>query len=457
MQTPDDLVKGLLVFFKYTLLPAESFFHTVLRNSKFCNTYVDNNLHVTNWKRKLGCKCQYKHIVDWCGCSPNDFRPDDWQRIQNTESRQLFFARKFEPIVSQSIILQLEMWLYSLESPRFVLNLFSYWHSIYHYLDLSPPADDSLLTIAESGARFKSKFLSTTSCKIQPLDITEITSYHSNDTYRATLIAFEANTSDSQISTLEVAIKPKKLFKVVHDSTLAKRIRHLRVSTEYDQKEQIFRNFLNVMGPYSEPTLLYLVDSSVDTNVKIVNLSVLWIDPAGRLVDVNEISIDHDYLIGHLKLSQKPPLLPGGWTVKLVFKKHILAETKFLITPLVYYSNRRIKQSEADFVHQLTNYNRDLDSQFDMSLPNSSERKSLEDISIKNSLRFGDSLIEWVDDLFTKFFSVGLICSVDTNVVCGKEIQSCWKSTWSSYSPDPKSYVGQLNQTTGSFDLWSQN
>lgn len=122
---PDELVSGLLVFFKYTLLPAESFFHTVLRNSKFCNTYVDNNLHVTNWKRKLGCKCQYKHVVDWCGCSPNDFKPDDWLRIQNTESRHLYFARKFEPIINQAVILQLEQWLYGFDFSR---NPNSYWH-----------------------------------------------------------------------------------------------------------------------------------------------------------------------------------------------------------------------------------------------------------------------------------------------------------------------------------------
>ncbi|GLH11058.1 Xylosyltransferase oxt [Gryllus bimaculatus] len=80
--TVDQLLQGLKVVFKHTLLPAETFFHTVLRNSKFCNTYVDNNLHVTNWKRRLGCKCQYKHVVDWCGCSPNDFKPDDWPRLQ---------------------------------------------------------------------------------------------------------------------------------------------------------------------------------------------------------------------------------------------------------------------------------------------------------------------------------------------------------------------------------------
>lgn len=50
-----------------------------------CDTLVDNNLRVTNWNRKLGCKCQYKHIVDWCGCSPNDFKPSDLIRIQVRE------------------------------------------------------------------------------------------------------------------------------------------------------------------------------------------------------------------------------------------------------------------------------------------------------------------------------------------------------------------------------------
>lgn len=54
-----------------------------------CDSLVDNNLRVTNWNRKLGCKCQYKHIVDWCGCSPNDFKPQDLIRIQVSERRGL--------------------------------------------------------------------------------------------------------------------------------------------------------------------------------------------------------------------------------------------------------------------------------------------------------------------------------------------------------------------------------
>ena len=54
--TRDELVTGLKTVFSYTLLPAESFFHTVLRNSAHCHSYIDNNLHLTNWKRKQGCK-----------------------------------------------------------------------------------------------------------------------------------------------------------------------------------------------------------------------------------------------------------------------------------------------------------------------------------------------------------------------------------------------------------------
>ena len=49
-------------------------------------------------------QCQYKHIVDWCGCSPNDFLPEDWAKLEGTRARQIFFARKFEPIVHHGVV-----------------------------------------------------------------------------------------------------------------------------------------------------------------------------------------------------------------------------------------------------------------------------------------------------------------------------------------------------------------
>lgn len=70
--------------FKCFLL--QSFFHTVLRNGPMCESFVRSNLRVTNWNRKLGCRCQYKHIVDWCGCSPNDFLAKDIGRLKVREA-----------------------------------------------------------------------------------------------------------------------------------------------------------------------------------------------------------------------------------------------------------------------------------------------------------------------------------------------------------------------------------
>ncbi|MGH0131957.1 UNVERIFIED_CONTAM: hypothetical protein FKN15_008617 [Acipenser sinensis] len=90
INSQDDLVTNMKRFYFYTLLPAESFFHTVLENSPHCESMVDNNLRITNWNRKLGCKCQYKHIVDWCGCSPNDFKPADFHRFQPLVSLRYF-------------------------------------------------------------------------------------------------------------------------------------------------------------------------------------------------------------------------------------------------------------------------------------------------------------------------------------------------------------------------------
>ncbi|XP_013856002.1 xylosyltransferase 1, partial [Austrofundulus limnaeus] len=129
VNSEDELVNGLKQFYGYTLLPAESFFHTVLENSVLCQTMVDNNLRLTNWNRRLGCKCQYKHIVDWCGCSPNDFQPSDLPRFQQT-SRPTFFARKFEASVSQEIINQLDSFLFGPYPPD-TPGLQAYWENVY--------------------------------------------------------------------------------------------------------------------------------------------------------------------------------------------------------------------------------------------------------------------------------------------------------------------------------------
>ena len=66
----DELIVGLKTLYSYTAMNSESFFHTLLRNSKFCSSYVNNGFHLVNWKNKGGCGCLHQDAGDFCGCSP---------------------------------------------------------------------------------------------------------------------------------------------------------------------------------------------------------------------------------------------------------------------------------------------------------------------------------------------------------------------------------------------------
>lgn len=450
---PDELLEGLLVVFKYTLLPAESFFHTVIRNSKFCNTYIDNNLHVTNWKRKLGCKCQYKHVVDWCGCSPNDFKPEDWSRIQNTESRQLFFARKFEPIVNQAVILQVEQWLYGADITKNIPNLNSYWHNMYSHLDLSV-VDDTVLTIARSAVRITSKKFFN-NYNITSFKILDVTSYHKNDLYQQTLIHYKIDIPHLGPQYFELGIKPQNSSRTTKFSLLTQRLEYLAVSSDFDQKEQIFRNFAQMLGPYSEPTLAYRFSSSPYSSAINYNVSYLWIDPTGRLVEVSHVIIDETSVIAHVKPNLKQPVLPGLWTVKILYKTDLLAKVKFLVTPLEYFSNSLVTQNQANFIHAGPASVEQFDSFYDKFLLSSSERQSLQHLSLSNSKRFGVDLEEWIDTLFVSFYQFMDICVVnEVSQFSQSDLEICSQTDWSSFAPDPKSFIGEINQSTGKFDPW---
>ncbi|XP_050301024.1 xylosyltransferase oxt [Anthonomus grandis grandis] len=440
---PDEVVQGLVQVFRHTLLPAESFFHTVLRNSKFCDTYIDNNLHVTNWKRKLGCKCQYKHIVDWCGCSPNDFTSDDWTKILNTQTRPLYFARKFEAIVNQAVILQLELWLHNLDTPsKQVANLNSYWQNIYHHKDLGVPFDDALTTFSNSIARHTAKTLPN-SCPFTALSpLLQVHTYHRSDIYRSTLFLYKD---------IEVAVKPiSKLLVAVKSSPLLDHLSYMLVSSDYDQKEQMSRNFLRLLSPFSEPVLAYKFNP-----VKIskqYNLTCLWIDPVGNLRDTTLVSVDENNLSGHSKPALKQPILPGTWQVKLLYKDTLLAQLTFPIIPLEFYYGKPLTGDEMLFLHSSLANPGISEQGYTKFLPNETEKQMLNELANKNAQKQGEQLLKWIDSVVDAFFSVETVCGTDeTDNKCDKV---CRTTEWSSLAPDPKSAIGKVNSTTGMFDVW---
>lgn len=249
---------------------------------------------MTNWKRKLGCKCQYKAVVDWCGCSPNDFKLEDFSRIRNTADRNLFFARKFEPIIDQRIIDRVEEWLYPERANMTVgANSYdAYWQSLYHKADLSPPIDDALLTVSHSLARLSFQKLNV---NFQNVRVIETTAYFRENRFTGILIFAEGDIEPRETSILQnkYTQKIEALVYLRHNVSTNRlwlgKIHSLFVNIEYDQKEQTFRNVMGSIGPYSNPVLLYEFDDAITTPQ---NFSVLWVDPHGQLADVNHIHIE---------------------------------------------------------------------------------------------------------------------------------------------------------------------
>ncbi|XP_041987544.1 xylosyltransferase oxt [Aricia agestis] len=452
----DELLAGLEVIFEHTLLPAESFFHTVLRNSIFCNTYVDNNLHVTNWKRKLGCKCQYKHVVDWCGCSPNDFRTEDWARIQNTQNRQLFFARKFEPIINQEIITRVEQYI-GFHDHYKINNLESYWQNLYDVEDLTASTDDVILSHARSIVRHNGKILAREGCIVHFKDILEINVYKYADVYKGNLILHKVIDDKGSELLLETWYKPKSHLDLNFNNQNSGYIKIFKVSSEYDQKEITFRNLGNILGPLTEPVLFYQFSMQMDKSIE--NLTVIWLDPAGHVADVNNIFKDENNLTNFIKPNIKLPLLPGVWKVGLFDRTHTVALTKFLITPLEFFSGKEVSHQETNLIHSgsQNSYKNINFVKPDNFLPSQDEQKMLEQISKSNIKRLKEDLIEWIDNVSIEFYSVLGSCFSytsdmfhDEKLVCGgHKFHNCKLIDWSSLSPDPKGTVGKLDVNTG--------
>nr|CAD7427661.1 unnamed protein product [Timema monikensis] len=435
--TRDLLLQGLITVFRYTLLPAESFFHTLLRNSQFCTTYVDNNLHVTNWKRRLGCRCQYKHVVDWCGCSPNDFKMEDWPRLQGTEGRQLFFARKFEPIVNQAVIHQLEERLYGLYPPG-VPNVASYWQSVYHHADLSPPPDDSLVTLTHSLLRLASKLLSSDACSVTPSRLIEVTSYHHQDSYKGSLILYEVSVGgSSDVVILETWVRPQQFLGGLKMNGPVKTLKTLYVSSDYDQKEQVSRNNLQSLGPFSEPVLVFqLSEGPAGAAVPSLNLTVLWVDPAGQLAEVSEVHVEDASTVRDLL---------GDRLGTVATTLHLVNHPVYI----VYLPYRFLHNGPAQsFVApEGVDYERFMAS--------AGEKLALRRKATANSKRFGVDLQKWIDSLTNGFYKVVESCAASTRQtsLCeGVILEPCEGTVWSSLAPDPKSQICTVNNITGRMD-----
>ncbi|XP_065659775.1 xylosyltransferase 1 isoform X2 [Hydra vulgaris] len=441
----DTLVLGLKHFYRYALLPAESFFHSVLRNSPHCETYAKGNLRLTNWKRKLGCRCQYKHIVDWCGCSPNDYKTEDFVRLKGQTINH--FARKFEPIINQEIINMLDQWLYGELHDLKALN--SYWENLYDEKTDKVAHFDIPITFLQSFARIASKSLSESSnCRYTPIwKAKEATLYNLNDKLDGVLTIFDVKVVSNVIKrdflSLEAFFKPKDTMFLYNGnrSEPANRLKGLNIGTSWDQKERIFRNIAGMIGPDDNPTLVHRWVHGEEFHVRIV-----WQDPLNVIAGMYQMKVEKNWVISFHKPTFNKPLRPGTWVVKIMYNDdEVLGEVKFLVIPQAYFEG---KPAQLEDVIASNNgppaglYSSDFVIEFDRDANNTLERvKEFSEKATSTSFE----LENWIDKNILNHWDLEAICSLN-NIpfkTCGN-IDLCSGTTWSSKSPDPKSEIGKI-------------
>ncbi|OCT60647.1 hypothetical protein XELAEV_18046667mg [Xenopus laevis] len=419
----DVLVSELRQFYKYTLLPAESFFHTILGNSKACDTLVDNNLRVTNWNRKLGCRCQYKHIVDWCGCSPNDFRPQDVVRLQQL-SRPTFFARKFESSVNLDI---LDASLFG-ELPSETPGLKGYWENVYGSIDQTGGLSDITMTVYSAFTRLP--------CSVEL--------YFYDDHFQGFLVKQEVQDGE----TMEIWMMPQGSLKLSEQGGAIGRIQGLEVGTEWDPKERIFRNFGGLIGPLDEPVAVQKWSRGLNLTVTVV-----WIDPTYIIAASYDITVDMDADFTQYKPPLARPLLPGYWTVRLLRFWELLAEVRFLVVPLTTRNKEPLQKvwegleslRRDGWLHEGPSEGQYMEQNFQAlsGILNLPPREEAERQANQRSELHGKELEAWTDESLRSFWSVGGRYIKDDSKSC-PSLSLCSNTHWSSLSPDPKSELGPV-------------
>lgn len=444
MNSQDELVSGLKQFYTYALLPAESFFHTVLGNSHMCETLVDNNLRVTNWNRKLGCKCQYKHIVDWCGCSPNDFKPQDLIRIQQL-TRPTFFARKFESSVNQEAIEILDTHLYGQYAPG-TAAVKAYWESLFEQLDGMGSLSDVALTAYMSFFRLGLKSLATTqgsaeACRLEAVGYPlSVNLYFYDDRFQGYLIRQEVQARGSKArETVEMWAVPQATLVLGKNLKEFERLKNLEIGTDWDPKERIFRNFGGVIGPLDEPLAVQKWARGPNLTATIV-----WIDPALVVAASYDITVDVDAEYTQYKPPLQHPLRPGTWTVQVLKQWQVVAVVRFLVMPLTFNHKEPLRQEEDSWLHSGPPGNMYLEQSFQqlssvLKLP---PQEPAMQAAQRNARLVGKPLEAWLDGMARVFWVSGGLCTTQTSSC--PVLRSCSKTTWSSMSPDPKSELGPV-------------
>ncbi|KAL7731719.1 hypothetical protein ACLKA6_018081 [Drosophila palustris] len=208
--------------------------------------------------------------------------------------------------------------------------------------------------------------------------------------------------------------------------------------------------FMTCEGDSGGPLAIKNDDGSSDDVGHSYNLTLLWLDPLGRLQDFNELHVEESRIdvINHSKTLLKQPLTPGIWTAKLIGRTSIYAQLKFLVVPLAYANGAPLEtvataQSQNGGLGLSLPDDFELPVEWQQHLHNDDDVFALRQEALANSQLVGQQLNNHIDRLVGKFFQLRETCIVSEPAVL-PELPLCQDTSWSSLALDPKSDIEAL-------------
>ncbi|XP_045141942.1 xylosyltransferase 1 [Echinops telfairi] len=376
---------------------------------------------------------------------PAEDEETEAQRQQT--ARPTFFARKFEAVVNQEIIGQLDYYLYG-NYPAGTPGLRSYWENVHDEPDGIPSLSDVTLTLYHAfsrlGLRRAEMSLHTdseNSCRYYPMGHpVSVHLYFLADRFQGFLVKHHAtNLAVSKLETLETWVMPKKVFKIASPPSDFGRLQFSEVGTDWDAKERLFRNFGGLLGPMDEPVGMQKWGKGPN-----VTVTIIWVDPVNVIAATYDILIESTAEFTHYKPPLNLPLRPGVWTVKILHHWVPVAETRFLVAPLTFSNRQPIKPEEALKLHNGPPHGAYMEQNFQglnpvLSLPLSPAQVEQ---ARRHAASTGAVLEGWLDSLVGSMWTAMDICT--TGPTACPVMQACSQTAWSSFSPDPKSELGAV-------------
>ena len=194
----------------------------------------------------------------------------------------MFFARKFDSAIDQSVINRLEEEQHGVDPisyPRWA----GYWENVYHTSDTTPTSNRALLSVSSCiGQSVLSQANQSLFCELKRPRTVALTSYFHHDFYQGDLILYDV-LLNGQIAQLEALVRPLNKTILSPESRL---MSTLRVGSDYDPKEQTLRNRMGVLSQLSKPMAFYKWGNYPGAVVQFT-----WFDPELKVRAVHDVNI----------------------------------------------------------------------------------------------------------------------------------------------------------------------